>query len=582
MLPILPTTVQTRDIVDVFSGYRHRLKIGAGEFFDMQNLSADHYPLMAPRGKRGRVLKSTGLQGIAEMAEKLVYVENGTLYYDYAATPVKGLRSGEKQIVCTGAYIVIFPDKVYYNTANSADYGSLEAYYSSTGNIKYSLCKADGTDYGKNPSVSDTAPTSPEDGALWIDSSGEAKQLMIYSAAQEKWTSIITAYTKISFISRGEIPTLFKEYDGVSITGSTLEDVNGDKVIYAMGGSAEEADYIVVANLLNAPTEQAEGSISIARSVPEMDFICQSQNRLWGCFYGSDGDKTLNEIYCSALGDFKNWRQYMGLSTDSWTASVGADGAWTGAVNYLGAPMFFKENSLHVVSVSAAGAHQINETVCRGVQKGSHKSLQVVNETLYYKTGTAICAYQGAFPEAVSDALGDERYSNAAAGALADKYYIAMDDSCGQRHLFVLDIKHGLWIKEDGLEAVEFTKLRDELYCMTKDAVWDLSGSAGTVEPYVEWMGETGILYYQYPDKKYISRFNLRLWMEERAEMEVYIQYDSNGIWQYIGKLQNKGTGTVMLPVRPRRCDHMKIRLSGKGEFKLFSISKILETGSDL
>ena len=157
-----------------------------------------------------------------------------------------------------------------------------------------------------------------------------------------------------------------------------------------------------------------EGSVrSSSARVPEMDFVIECRNRLWGCRYGAQDGKSLNEIYCCALGDFKNWRQYLGLSTDSWTASVGSDGPWTGAVNYLGCPMFFKENRIHRVSVSSVGAHQITETVCRGVQEGCAGSLQVVDETLLYKSRADICAYQGSFPESISDALGDELYGEA-------------------------------------------------------------------------------------------------------------------------------------------------------------------------
>ena len=149
--------------------------------------------------------------------------------------------------------------------------------------------------------------------------------------------------------------------------------------------------------------------------------------------------------------------------------------------------------------------------------------------------------------------------------------------------MFVFDLKRGLWMKEDELKAVEFTRLKDELYCRTEDALWQLSGEGGTEEPFVEWMAETGMLYYRYPDKKYISRFNLRLWMEEGAEMKIEIEYDSSGVWQYVGRIAARhGTGTINLPIRPHRCDHMKIRYSGKGNFRLYSVAKILETGSDL
>ena len=95
------------------------------------------------------------------------------------------------------------------------------------------------------------------------------------------------------------------------------------------------------------------------------------------------------------------------------------------------------------------------------------------------------------------------------------------------------------------------------------------------------WMAESGILYYQYPDKKYISRFNLRIRMEEGAWMDIFIQYDSSGLWEHKGRLK-LGTGTVTVPVCPRRCDHLQIRLEGKGEFQLFSLAKVLEIGSDM
>ncbi len=41
------------------------------------------------------------------------------------------------------------------------------------------------------------------------------------------------------------------------------------------------------------------------------------------------------------------------------------------------------------------------------------------------------------------------------------------------------------------------------------------------------------------------------------------------------------GLRTFLLPVRPARCDHLKFRLTGKGEMKLFSLARVLEAGSD-
>lgn len=576
-LPSLDYEYSDRSVTDTFAGYNHKLKIADGEFYDTRNLTSEYYPLLAERRKRGLVKQLTAPGGLLGK-EKLAYVDNGVLYYDGEATGLTGLTPGEKQLVSMGAYICIFPDKKYYNTADANDRGSMEAYYTSTGAVKYTMCRVDGTDYG-TATVSTAAPEEPENAALWIDTSKETHVLKQWSSATKEWVSIPTVYTKVQFISKGELPGLFREYDGVTIGGAEA-DVNGDKVIYAMGGSESEFDYIVVTGLLEQAVTQETGSVSLSRSVPQMDFICESQNRLWGCYYGSDGEQSLNEIYCCALGDFKNWRQYMGLSTDSWTASVGSDGPWTGAVNYLGYPTFFKEDRIHRVSISTSGAHSISETACRGVQKGSEKSLAVVNEILLYKSRSDVCAYQGGFPAKVSEALGDGLYSDAAAGAVRDRYYISMKDSDGKTQLFVYDAGKKLWMHEDGFEADCFARVGDELYALSGKLLYAMQGSTGEKEPYISWMAETGMLYYQQPDQKYVSNFSLRLSLEEGAELTIYIEYDSTGEWERKGTIKFRGTKAVNVPIRPRRCDHMRIRLEGKGRVRLYSIAKLVTYGS--
>lgn len=579
-LPRINVQNTSRQTTDLFRGYNHNIKIRDGEFYEEKNLCSEYYPMLANRGKRGTVKTLSAPGGLLEK-DALAYVENGTLYYNDLETGLNGLSEGEKQMVSMGAYLCIFPDKVYFNTADFTNFGSMEANYISQGDISYALCRADGTLYDK---VS-TGITEPEETVeVWIDTSGDTAVAMQWSASMNGWMELPAVYTKISFTTQGQVGAYFSEYDGVEISGAQFEGANGSKILYAVGGEENKiSDYIVVVGLLENNFTQTEGSVSIKRELPQMDYICECQNRLWGCYYGVQDGKTLNEIYCCALGDFKNWRQYMGLSTDSWTASVGSDGQWTGAVNYLGYPTFFKENRVHRVSVSSSGAHQIDETVCRGVQKGSHKSLQVVNETLYYKSRTDICAWQGGFPEGVSYALGNEKYYEAAAGSFGEKYYVSMKNGSGQWSLFVYDISRGLWHREDDLHALCFARVDDELYCIDagSGALLALNGTKGRLEEKIQWEAVSGILYYEYPDKKYVSRYNFRIRMEEDAKAEIYIRYDSEGEWKLSGTVKRGGTGTVTVPIRPRRCDHLQIKLKGEGNVRLFSIARILEVGSD-
>ena len=579
-LPELDYEYTDRHVTDCFLGYRHRYKIGDGEFYETRNLTTAEYPLLANRKKRAVYKRLTEVQGLLAK-DKLVYADNGTLYIDGVESPLKSLSAGRKQLVSMGSYICIFPDKMYCNTADPEDYGSMEARYSSTGAVKYSMCRDDGTAY-ERPVTASQSPENPQNGALWIDTSASPHVLKQWNAQSEEWTGIDALYTKISFVSEGELEKLFSRSDGVSINGAAAEKVNGLKIISAIGTDEYGADYIVVPGFTEEAVTQTEGSVNISRTVPEMDYICECRNRLWGCRYGMNGDKNVNEIYGCALGDFKNWNKFEGLGSDAWAASVGSDGAWTGAVNYLGYPTFFKEDRIHRVAVSAYGAHQLTETVCRGVQQGSEKSLAVVNETLLYKSRTDICAYQGGFPESVSDALGELLYCEAAAGAVGDRYYISMKDSRGCSQLFVYDLKRGLWMHEDELGADCFARLGDELFAVSGNNIVAMLGTVGSPEKFVEWEAESGNLYYQYPDKKYVSRYSLRVQMEEGARMEIFIQYDSDGQWHRQGEIRMKGTGTVNIPVRPRRCDHMRIKLHGKGEARLYSIARILSMGSEL
>ena len=571
----------SKEVTDVFAGYNHKLRIADGEFYDTKNLTNDSYPLLSTRRKRGLFKELTAGQGLLAK-DALCYVDDGTLYVNGLATPVTGLTSGEKQLVSMGAYVVIFPDKVYYNTEDAADYGSLEASYQSTGSVSYTPCKADGTSYTVTSSGT-LEPDDPENGELWIDTGDGGSTLRQYSSSEACWIELTEVYTKISFASLGSVPALFGENDGVELSGAYFDELNGSKILYAVGGAENtEADYIVVTGLTGTAYTDNAGTVRIQRKVPQMDFVCEAQNRLWGCYYGNDGSENLNEIYCCALGDFKNWSQFLGLATDSWRGSVGSDGQWTGAVNYLGGPIFFKENRIHRVSVSSEGAHRVDEMVCRGVQKGSHRSLQVVNETLYYKSRSDVVAYQGGFPVGISEVFGEELYDNAVGGAFGQRYYLSMQDKEEKWHLFVYNIARRLWLQEDALQAEDFARVGDELYCLSDDKIWALNGTEGETEEELEWMAETGILYYAFSNKKYVSRYNIRGKMEKGAEMEIYIEYDSDGKWQKKGKIKQAGTGSTVLPIRPRRCDHMRLRIVGRGEAKIFSITKVLAVGSDI
>ena len=219
--------------------------------------------------------------------DALGYVADGTLYFAGAPTPLTGLTAGKKQLVGMGAYICVFPDKKFYNTADSSDYGSMDAEFVLTGTVSLAPCRYDGSLYSTEPTSSDSAPENPENDALWLDTgSGAAPVLRQYSAALDTWAEVATPCTRVTLTSQGSVPALFAQYDGVSVAGLPLDELNGEKIIYALGGasgSAPESDYLVLSGVCPASADYEGVTVSVARRVPDMDYVCQCRNRLWGC-----------------------------------------------------------------------------------------------------------------------------------------------------------------------------------------------------------------------------------------------------------------------------------------------------------
>ena len=581
-----------------FLGYNHNLRIGGGEFYDMKNLTSSYYPVLSPRGKRGVYAEPSSPQGMISK-DNLCYVDGRKLYINKEEVVGLELTSATpKQLISMGAYIIIMPDKKWVNTGSEEKgegftYGDIEAEFNSeeeTISVEYEMCKADGELYNVTPSP--TPPAKNEDGTypLWLDSSSTPHALKQYSTTNSVWSQIATTYIKIS---APNIAREFKQYDAVKITGlptndTAFKDLEG-KIsplweVYHDESGGGQGDYIIVIGFLDEAMKE-NSKLRLERKMPLLDFVTESGNRLWGCRYGLNADgEVVNEIYASKLGDFKNWFCYMGLSTDSYAASCGTDGQWTGAITHLGYPLFFKENYLHKVYGNFPANYQIQSTACRGVQKGSGNSLAIVNEILYYKGRNGICAYDGSLPSEISYQFGEEKYSEAVAGAHGNKYYISMKDNKGEYHLFVYDTSKGMWHKEDNTNALCFCSCRDEMYYVdrTDNKIKTILGSGTVEDGPVEWMAETGVIGTSSPDKKYVSKLNIRMALDKGSEVSFYAQYDSFGEWHHLSSMVGSSLRTFSTPIRPRRCDHFRLRIVGKGDAKIYSIAKTIEEGSDI
>lgn len=587
--PTITELNSSRSMTDVFLGYNHNERIREGEFYDMKNLTSSSYPMMSPRKNRGTYeypdsQSQHSPQGLITK-DALCYVDGSSLFINNKAVTGLILSTEDtecpKQLISMGAYVIIMPDKKWVNTADIAKYGNIEASFTSSSTVSVELCNLDGEVYSSPIILSEAPSISGDESSIpvWIDTSSKPHTLKQYDKSSAMWVAIPTTYLKISATNIGKP---FEKGDGVILSGFTedrLKELNITSVIQEKGDN-----YIIIIGVIDGYAEQSD-VITVARKMPNMDFVIESGNRLWGCRYGtSNNEEIVNEIYASKLGDFKNWSCFEGVSTDSYVASVGTDGHWTGAITYLGYPTFFKENQLHKVYGNYPANFQIQSTACRGVQKGSSQSLAIANETLYYKTRNGIGVYTGALPSEISDVFGGIQYFDAVAGANRDKFYISMRDSDNCYHLFVYDTVKKMWHKEDDLHAECFCSCDGEMYFVDSSdkKIKTMLGSGTEELGLVDWYAVSGIFGTEMPDKKYISRLNIRMSLTYKTTVRFYAEYDSSGEWELLSELKGRSLRTFSFSVRPKRCDHFRLKIEGKGDAKIFSVTKTIEQGSDL
>ena len=571
--PSLVEARTTRDMTSVFRGYNHNVRIRDDEFYEMENMSADFSPVLSPRRRRGMVRAFSNPNGLYAH-NKLCWVDGTEFWYDGAHIEGLVLEDGKKTIVGMGAYVLIWPDKVFYNSSDGT-FGALGNEVVTTTTVTATLCKRDGSDYSGH-TVSDTAPANPANGALWIDTSDVPHVLRQFSESSGMWSSVPTTYVKIAATGIG---AGFAELDGVSISGMTDDALNGEFILYGAG-----ADYIIVTAIIDATVTQPD-AVTVVRKVPDMDFVTENENRIWGCSSAN------HEIYACKLGDPKNWNVFMGIASDSYAMTVGSAGDFTGACTHMGYVLFFKEDMIHKVYGNKPANYQLTNIPARGVERGSERSAAIVNEVLIYKARRDVCAFHAALPESISDALGAVVYKNAVAGAHGAKYYVSMADAAGAYSLFVFDTERGLWHREDNTQALFFAAYGPDMYYVdgATNALYSVAGLPGEyedegaeLEPPVRWHVETGDLGLDSPDMKYISKLQIRLEAESGTRVRVAVQYDASGVWEEVYKINADRKRSFTAPIVPRRCDTMRVRISGVGACAVYSLTKTVEQGSEL
>ncbi len=600
-----------RQMLRAFGGINETYGCSEAEESRALNFSSRGYPALQTRAPRRKTREVKDVNGMYHLNGLLVcrgttleYTPDDSETREGAVVLEHALTNDRKALTGMGTKVLIWPDKKAFDT-ETGELSELGAVWEiGEAGMTVTPCDTEGKTYTPG-SVGEAEPEAPEDGQLFLKGDPETPYgmdsvLLKYSTKNKKWQEIMLQSLRIHCPGLG---AAMKENDTVTLSGVpqrvcdalakglngeiSISTLDGDDIITALALPKKSDRYYGSWTVLRSGTawqsldgkvtenEAADAPVKAERRVPDLDFVTEQGNRVWGC------SRKENSIYACALGDPTNWYSYRGIASDSYAVSVGSDGAFTGAASCLSYILFFKENCIHKLYGSKPSDYQMSSVRCRGVAAKAAGSLCVIAETLYYLSPDGVMAWSGSLPAKVSGALDTGKLTAAdwaMGGQLDARYYLYLHrraDGDGSGRLLVYDTEKGLW-HEESPAGTEMVSTGQQLYLWDGSALWAAGSdreTEGEEEANLRFEAVTGDIGMSVPDDKYISRVTLRLDALAHTVVTVAVSYDG-GAWETVGSCAvTQEHQRVNLPFVPRRHDLMRLKFSGTGQMTLRSMA---------
>ena len=585
-LPIFRGEKRYRRHLVAFGGLNLLQNFSDGEMHSCNGISHIRFPAITQRQKARSVFSCESPSALV-FAGKECIAASGALYYD--RKKVGELSEGtDKQFAYMGNKVLVFPDKVYYDT-KAEKFGSLQAECVISG-VEVSFTKnsitVPSSHYVTTTKVEQhtffceevliTYSTVTEQNGKYVFQGfgfKKPQELSIDTVFCEKCASnqyrtvmsIEESADKKSYIVTSKLMTLensmknifadFNANDVVQISGCRISANNKSAALVTRGSNT-----LTFAD--DTFTEIKETvDITVKRKIPDFTCICSYENRLWGC----EG----NTIYASALGDPFNFFRYSGLSTDSFTVESNTSGDFTACATYGNCCLFFKENACYKLYGTRPSNFQLTESFGSGIARSEGKSIAYVNGKILYNGNGGVYVFYGGIPQCVSQKIEGIVLKNTIGGSDGKRYYISTQTENGRIEL-VYDTELGLWSKSGVTDVVAYSYSGGVMYRLTQEGVEEILNEA---DENTHWEMTLCPFEESYYKTKNYSRIHICVQLFHDSWLCVEVKSD-NGQWRTVSTQYGNEKRYINIPVIIRGCHNMQIRLSGKGKSIIESITR--------
>lgn len=638
----------SRYTVSMFGGINRRSNAGEGEFYDMVNLSSEHYPAIAPRAGRKwgdmrfpneRVTLAYN-DGLIELwsqnqdgAYDELYYKGETTFWQQKKLSCQADEKTPRRCVNLGTKTVFFPSKTYFDVSDQSC-GTIGKEVSVSDNVKVYFCF---DDFGLIEGVwGNTFPLEynaqfPGDsgshrriGAKWTDESN-AGDIVLYkfpdSGDADKSVGSVVNTIYFRFEVDGDVNGA-SPFDGLRIgdwvtldrcrwTNSAGKVYDADigvgngfwiKDVGSELGESVRKDYIILGNnqldaagFVNlfkssdnytaagaAPRYKLLSDFAVTRFVPDVSFACVKDNRIWAL------DLTGREIYACYQGDPFVWNNFEDTASASYAATVGEGGKWTGICACEDRVYAFKRDMIFVISGSEPSNFTYTRLSTQGAWResgdsGEWENIAAIGDSVYYAASDGVYVMYGGYATRISDPLGSGRYYAHGGFAFEGKYYISMKAPGDTAYrLYVYDTVRRLWHIEDEFDVTVTASSDKGCWFGSGDIFAVMGEEDGMIDPYVvEWSATSNFLQVAEHDRRYISKIQISAEFEAESSLTVSLEYDGDGEWREWDSFAPGVRRTLLIPIIPRRCNTVRLRIDGKGNAKIYSLSYYYRKGSE-
>ena len=538
-------------VLNSFLGINRRIRTSAGEFSDMENLSPAEYPcicsqkgtldtgytlpqgveavkMIIPKRLAGPV---TGFSGIVKNSD------GGYAIYINGVSRRNDINEFTDAVDYNGS-IIVMPELKGFNYVMKSDINA-DGYIDPVSlTIKMQFHGNDNSDY---IFFADFGGRTDAEAKEYIEERFSVGDSIILSGLTGNLANNNTWYPQSIVDYSNQKSPVSIYIKSISYAGSHLNPTCTFSVSLTNSKGKGNIGWPSGVNM----SEAAVGTLT--KLIPRSTYGCVAHNRVWLCSY------TGEEIYASSPGTPTEFYNLAGLSSDSWVASSGTPGRFTGIAPWQNRVVVFKPDIIHVVYGNLPTTFGIEKTYAAGCIDGG--SIAEVGGCLMWLYYDGFYIYSGSRPRRVSDKL-NTRYVSCKAFSDGRRYYARCVKEDGTGEFLIYDSELNLWSKISDIDIVSGDYYGGKVYLSDKTRLYVLGEGE-----YGDFYAETPELTFDSFMDKSVMYITVRCKIQ-KGFLNIYTSVN-NGEW-----VPHKGidkTGKHKLPIRYNPGDILRLRLEGSG-----------------